>query len=64
MDMQITNSIVCDTSKGMLYKEIKPRLVGEHAFPLRGFVCKSVHVTFLWQQPDNVNCQSGVGLPM
>ena len=30
----------------MLYKQIKPPLVGEHAFPLMGFVCKSAHVTF------------------
>ena len=26
--------------------EIKPPLVGEHAFPLTGFVCVSAHVTF------------------
>ena len=32
--MQITNSVVCDTSKGVLYKQIKPLLMGEHAFPL------------------------------
>ena len=35
--LQITNSVVCDTSKGSLYKQIKPHLVGEHDFPL-GFV--------------------------
>ena len=34
--MQITNSVVCDTSKGCIYKQIKPPLVGEHAFPLTG----------------------------
>ena len=28
-----------------LYKQIKPPLVGEHAFPLTGFVCKEAHVT-------------------
>ena len=27
-------------------KQIKPPLVGEHAFPLTGFVCKEAHVTF------------------
>ena len=45
IDMQITNSVVCDTSKGCIYKQIKPPLVGEHAFPLTGFVCKEAHVT-------------------
>ena len=44
--MQIANSVVCDTSKGSIYKQIKPHLVGEHAFPLTGFVCKEAHVTF------------------
>ena len=45
--MQITNSVVCDTSKGCTYKQIKPPLVGEHAFPLMGFVCKEAHVTLV-----------------
>ena len=36
--MQIINPIVYDISKGSLYKQIKPHLVGEHAFPLMGFV--------------------------
>ena len=45
--MQITNSVVCGTSKGCIYKQIKPPLVGEHAFPLTGFVCMSAHVTFV-----------------
>ena len=44
--MQITNSVVCDTSKGIIYKQIKPPLVGEHAFPLTGFVCWLAHVAF------------------
>ena len=44
--MQITNSVVCDMRKSCIYKQIKPPLVGEHAFPLTGFVCKSTHVTF------------------
>ena len=35
-----------DTSKGCIYKQIKPPLAGEHAFPLTGFVCKEAHVTF------------------
>ena len=44
--MQITNSVVCDTSKGSIYKQIKPPLVGEHAFPPTGFVCMAAHITF------------------
>ena len=44
--MQITNSVISDTSKGSIYKQIKPPLVGEHAFPLTGFVCWPAHVTF------------------
>ena len=44
--MQITNSVVCGASKGCINKQIKPPLVGEHAFPLTGFVCKAAHVTF------------------
>ena len=43
--MQITNSVVCGASKGCIYKQIKPPLVGEHAFPPTGFVCKETHVT-------------------
>ena len=43
--MQITNSLVCDTS--MLYKQIKPRLVAEHALPLTWFGCKEAHVTYV-----------------
>ena len=43
--MQITNSVVCGASKGCIYKQIKPPLVGEHAFPLTGFVCMATHVT-------------------
>ena len=43
--MQITNSVVCETSKGGIYKQIKTPLVGGHAFPLTGFLCKSAHVT-------------------
>ena len=43
--MQITNSVVCDASKGCIYKQIKPPLVGEHAFPPTGFVCMAAHVT-------------------
>ena len=44
--MQITNSVVCGESKGCIFKRIKPPLVGEHAFPLTGFVCKEADVTF------------------
>ena len=44
--MQITNSIVCDASKGCIYTQIKPPLVGEHAFPLTGFVCLVAYVTY------------------
>ena len=43
--MQITNSVVCGRSKGCIYKQIKPPLVSEHAFPLTGFVCKMAQVT-------------------
>ena len=45
-------SIVCDASKGCICKQIKPPLVGEHAFPPTGFVCWSSHVTF--------GCSSGI----
>ena len=38
--MQITNSVVFDTSKSCL-----PSLVGEHAFPLTGFICWTAHIT-------------------
>ena len=41
--MQITNSVAC--GKGCIYKQIKPPLAGEHAFPLTGFVCMAAHVT-------------------
>ena len=34
--MHITNSEVCGVSKGCIYKQIKPSLVDEHAFPLTG----------------------------
>ena len=44
--MQIPNTVVCDASKGCIYKQIKPPLVGEHAFLVTGFVCKKAHVTF------------------
>ena len=48
--MQITNSVVCDTGIGCIYKQIKPPLVGEHAFPPTGFVCEEAHVTLLSTQ--------------
>ena len=44
--MQITNSVVCDASKGCIYKQIKPPLVGVHAFPMTGFVCMAANVVF------------------
>ena len=44
--MQITNLVVCGASNGCIFKQIKPPLVGEHAFPLTGFVCWLAHVTF------------------
>ena len=37
---------VCCRSNGCIYKQIKPPLVVEHAFPLTGFVCMVAHVTF------------------
>ena len=43
--MQITNSVVCGASKGCIYKQVKPPLVGEHAFPPTGFVCLEALVT-------------------
>ena len=43
--MQITNSVVCDRVNVGVYKQIKPSLVGVHAFPLTGFVCMAAHVT-------------------
>ena len=30
----------------LIYKQIKPPLVGEHVFPLTGFVRMAAHVTF------------------
>ena len=42
--MQITNSVV--RGKGCIYKQIKKPLVGEHAFPLTGFVCIAAYSTF------------------
>ena len=44
--MQITNSVVCGASKGCIYKQNKPPLVGKHAFPPTGFVCLEARVTF------------------
>ena len=44
--MQISNLVVCGASYSCIYKQIKPPLVGEHAFPLTGFVCKEAHITF------------------
>ena len=57
MDVQITNSIVCDASKGCIYKQIKPPLVGEHALSLTGFVCRSAHVTLLYIYSILINCE-------
>ena len=45
--MQITNSEVCDQVNVGLYKQIKPPLVCEHAFPLTGFVCMADHFTLV-----------------
>ena len=44
--MQITNSEVYGRVNIGLYKQIKPPLVGEHAFALTRFVFRSAHVTF------------------
>ena len=43
--MQISNPIVCDMSKGNLYKSNKTTLVGKHAFSLTECVGWSAHVT-------------------
>ena len=40
INMQITNPVVCDTSKGSLYNQIKPPLAVEHAFPMTGFAIR------------------------
>ena len=39
VNMQITNAVLYDTSKGSLFKQIKSHLVVEHAFLLTGVVC-------------------------
>ena len=39
-DLSIKSTIYWDNP------QIKPPLVGEHAFPLKGFVCMATHVTF------------------
>ena len=44
--MQITNSVVCGASNGCIFQQIKPLLVGEHAFQLTVFVCMAAHGTF------------------
>ena len=63
--MQITILEVCDQVNVGLYKQIKPPLVGEHAFPLTGFVYKQVGSRYIWwQRWDKVNCQTGVAFPM
>ena len=60
--MQIRNSVVCGASKGCIYKQIKPPLVGEHAFPLTGIVCMEAHVTF--GGSGGIMTTAGVALPM
>ena len=49
--MQMSNLVVCDTSKSSMYmymyKQIKPLLVGEHAFPLTGFVCERATLDYI-----------------
>ena len=59
--MQITNSVVCGASNGCIYKQIEPPLVGEHAFPLTGFVCRSAHATF--GGSDGIRSTARPGLP-
>ena len=67
--MQIINLIACDTSKGSLYKQIKPCLVGEHAFPLTGLVCESAHIIAVLafghsnQNSGNQKCLNSPRLP-
>ena len=46
MAPDITNSVVFCASKFCIYKQNKPPLIGEHAFPPTGFVCLEAHVTF------------------
>ena len=67
-----TNSVVCGASKGCIYKQIKPPLVGEHAFSTDG-VCllggsRYNHVsTPLKSNPKfahNTHFKRGVGLTL
>ena len=63
--MQITNSVVCDMRKGGIFKQTKQSLVVEHAFPLQDRVCLQEGSCYIWwQRWDNVNCLTGVALPM
>ena len=39
-----TASVVCDKSKGSLYRHNKTSLVGNYSFPLTEFACKSAHI--------------------
>ena len=59
--MQITNSVVCGASNGCIYKQIKPPLVGEHAFPLTGFICMATRVAF--GGSGGINSTARPGLP-
>ena len=43
-------SVVCDRVNVGLCMQIKPPVVGEHAFPLTGCVCKTAHVTEVLDQ--------------
>ena len=61
--MQIKNSVVCGASKGCIYEQIKLPLVGEHAFPLTGFVCKEAHVTFGGSGGIRSTARSGLPYP-
>ena len=45
-DMHIANSVVCGTSKGCIYKQLKPPLVDEHAFPLTGLFTRRLMLQF------------------
>ena len=46
MYMKITNSVVCDTSKGSIYKQIKSPLVDEYVFPLTGLFARRLTLQF------------------
>ena len=58
--MQITNSVVCDASKGCIYKQIKSPLVGEHAFPPMGLFASRLTLQYIHLPKSTGNTQEAV----